>query len=192
MPRFPISKAMLLIALVAGNFATIRFLDPKAEVPGIFTLLLTGLLPLVDAQIIGLYLIARRYRFVVKKRTSGGNGLGVFVFSLFNAFALIFLFALCFVAPDQVAPGLDYVFGPFGALFRSMGYQERDFEAPYFQFFVIPLFAAMLLSGPSLLLSLMIGWFTNRFELLITPRATQIDGESQYHRRPHRPTGDSP
>jgi hypothetical protein len=181
MPRFSIFKAMLLVALVAGNFAAVRSLDPKAEVPGILTLLMTGLLPLVDAQIIGLYLIARRYRFVVKKRTPNGNGLGVVVFSLFNAFALIFLFALCFAAPDQLAVGLDYVFGPFGALFRSMGYEGRDFEAPYFQFFVIPLIAAMLLSGPALLLGLTIGRFTNGFELLVTLRAptTQIDGESQ-------------
>ena len=37
--------------------------------------------------------------------------MGVFAFSIFNAFALTFLFILCFLAPVLLAVGLDYFFG---------------------------------------------------------------------------------
>ena len=96
--------------------------------------------------------------------------MGVFVFSIFNAFALTILFILCFVAPDLLGVGLDYLFAPVGAWLLSMGYQTKDFDAPYFQFFVIPLIAATLLSGPALLLGLMVGWLTNSFEMVVTVR----------------------
>jgi hypothetical protein len=170
MHRISISKAMLVIAVVAANFAALRALDPQPVIPGILTLLLAGLLPLVNAQIIGLYLIVRRYRFRLNRRAPNGYGVGVFVFSIFNAFALTFLFILCLLAPDQLGVGLDYLFAPVGALLLSMGYQPKEFNAPYFQFFVIPLIAAALLSGPALLLGYMVGWLTNRFEMVITLR----------------------
>src|SRR5207248_284734 len=126
-----------------------RYLDPRAVVPGILTLLLAGLLPLVNAQIIGLYLIVRRYRFALKRRAQNGYGVGVFVFLIFNALALSVLFALCFVAPELLGVGLDYLFAPLGAWLLSIGYQPKDFEAPHFQFLVIPLIAAIVLSGPA-------------------------------------------
>ena len=66
--------------------------------------------------------------------------------------------------------GLDYLFAPVGAWLLSIGYQPKDFDAPHFQFFVIPLIAAILLSGPRLLLGLMIGWLTNSFEMVVTLR----------------------
>ena len=80
------------------------------------------------------------------------------------------LFVLCFVAPELLAVGLDYLFAPVGACFLSMGYRSQDFDAPHFQFFVIPLIAATLLSGLALLLGFMIGWLTNRFEMVVTVR----------------------
>lgn len=92
MHRISISTAMMVIAAVAGNFAALRYLDPQPVIPGILTLLLAGLLPLVNAQFIG------------------------------------------------------------------------------FQFFVLPLISASLLSAPALLLGLMIGWLTNRFEMALTRR----------------------
>lgn len=159
MHRISISKAMLVIAVVAGNLAALRSLNPQPVIPGILTLLLAGLLPLVNAQIIGLYLIVRRYRFALRRRARNGYGVGVFVFSIFNAFALTILVILCFAAPDQLGVSLDYLFSPLGTWLHSTGYRPKDFEAPYFQFFVFPLIAATLLSGPALLLGLMIGWF---------------------------------
>jgi hypothetical protein len=168
MHRISISKAMLVIAFVAGNFAALRYLDPRAVVPGILTLLLAGLLPLVNAQIIALYVIVRRYRFVLERRAGQGYGVGAFAFSIFNAFVLTVLFVLCFVAPELLGVGLDYLFAPIGAWLLSIGYQPKDFDAPHFQFFVIPLIAATLLSGPALFVGLMIGWLTNSFEMVIS------------------------
>jgi hypothetical protein len=170
MHRISISKAMLVIALVAGNLAALRILDPQPVIPGILTLLLAGLLPLVNAQIIGIYFIVSRYRFALKRRKGDGYGAGVFAFSIFNAFALTVLFVLCFVAPDLLAVGLDYFFAPMGAWLLSIGYQPKDFDAPHFQFLVIPLLAAIVLSGPALLLGLVVGWLTNGFEMVITRR----------------------
>ena len=59
MHRISISKAMLVIALVAGNFAALRYLNPRAVVAGMLTLLLAGLLPLANDQIIALYVMVR-------------------------------------------------------------------------------------------------------------------------------------
>ncbi len=173
MHRMSISKTMLLIAIVAGNFAALRFLNPRAVVPGILTLLLAGLLPLVNAQIICLYLIVRRYRFALRRRARNGYGVGVLVFSIFNAFALTFLLILCFAAPEHLAVGLDYFFG-LGIWLLSVDYQPKDFDAPHFQFFVMPLIAATYLSGPSLLLGFVIGWLSNSFELVVTPRQRPV------------------
>ena len=131
MHRISISKAMLVIALVAGNFAALRYLDPRAVVPGILTLLLAGLLPLVKMQIIALYVIVRRYRFTLRS-AGNGYGVGVFAFSIFNALRLAALFVLCFVAPGLLGVGLDYLFAPFGAWFLSIGYQPKDFDARIF------------------------------------------------------------
>src|SRR5262249_54954942 len=127
MRSFSISRAMLAIALIAGNFAAVRALNPKPVVPGILPLMLAGLLPLVDAQIIGLYVIARRYRFALRRRTGTGYGVGVLVFSVFNAASLILLIAACMIAPEDFAWHLDFLFDPIGKWFRSLGYTPQNF-----------------------------------------------------------------
>jgi hypothetical protein len=74
MPRFSISVAMAVIALAAANCAAIRvaairvvFLDQGGL--DYNHVLLLGLWPLVNAQIIGLYLLATRYRISLQRRT---------------------------------------------------------------------------------------------------------------------------
>jgi hypothetical protein len=179
MPRFSIFKAMLVIALIAGNFAAVRALNPMPISPGILPLLLTGLVPLVDAQIIGLYVIARRYRFALRHRTGTGHGVGVFVFVIFNALALIILLAACVVAPEGVADQAGIFLDPFGRWLRSLGYGPSDFEAPFFQFFVIPSYVAAVLSGPPLLLGSIFGRLVNGYELVIARRLGQESAPSQ-------------
>ena len=64
MPRFSISVAMAVVALAVANCAALRvaYLDDS----GVF---LIGLLPLLDAQIIGLYyLMASRYGISLRRR----------------------------------------------------------------------------------------------------------------------------
>jgi hypothetical protein len=171
MRSFSISRAMLVIALIAGNFAAVRALNPKPTVPGILPLLLAGLLPLADAQIIGLYVIARRYRFTLRRRTGIGYGAGVLAFSVFNAVSLILLIAACVIAPEDIARPLDFLFGPIGKWLRSLGYTPQDFDAPRFTFFVIPSIVAAAMSGPPMVLGLLLGRWANRYELVIRRRS---------------------
>jgi hypothetical protein len=170
MRGFSISKAMLVIALIAENFAAVRALNPEPIAPGVLPLLLTGLLPLVDAQIIGLYLIVRRYRFALRRRTGTGFGAGVLAFSVFNATSLILLIAACVNAPERFARNLDFFLDPIGQWFRSVGYTQQDFEAPRFRLLVGPLFIGAAMSGPPVILGLLLGWLANRYELVIDRR----------------------
>jgi hypothetical protein len=164
---------MLVIAFIAGNFAAVRALNPGPVATGILPLLLTGLLPLVDAQIIGLYVIARRYRFALRRRTGTGYGVGVLAFSVLNAASLIVLIAACVAAPASLERYLVTLLEPIGQWFRSLGYTPEDFEAPQFRFIVGPLFLGAAISGPPMVLGLLLGRWANRYELVIRRRSDE-------------------
>src|ERR1700733_14225977 len=85
MPRFSISVALAVIALAAANCAALRiaYLDDS----GVF---LIGLLPLLNAQIIGLYyLIASRYRISLRRRRRREQVGFAPIFVAVNALALL-------------------------------------------------------------------------------------------------------
>ena len=66
MPRFSISIVMAVVALAAANCAVIRAVFPGDRVWDGFGIVVVGLLPLLDAQVIGLYLLASRYRISLR------------------------------------------------------------------------------------------------------------------------------
>ena len=101
--RFSIAKAMVVIALVAANCAAVRACfaeDGEEQFP---RRLLGGLLPLANAQIIWLYLVARRYRISLRWRAHNWRGRCVVVFGMLNALAIVLLTAACILAPLPVA-----------------------------------------------------------------------------------------
>jgi hypothetical protein len=129
------------------------------------------LLPLVDAQIVGLYVIARRYRFALRRRSGTGYSASIFAFSVFNAASLILLIAVCLISADDFGRNLGFFLYPIGEGFRSLGYTQQDFEAPHFQYLVTPLIIGATISGPPLALGLILARLANRYELLVVRRS---------------------
>ena len=170
MRRISILEAMLIVVFVAAHLAVLRILISTLDGPGFLLALLVGLLPLAEAQLIGLYLTAKRYRLTLKRRNDSSRGINVIAFSAFNAIALILLGVAGFADPQKVGRQSRVLFDPVSNWFRWLGYTHEDFAAPYFRLFVSPLILGTMMSGPPLLLSLAFGWLVGRYELVVTRR----------------------
>jgi hypothetical protein len=178
MRRFSISKAMLLIGLVAANFGAVRaLLNPDGDGLGNIRFVLTGLLPLFDALIIALYLFVGCSRIVVRRRAEAGHGLGVFSFIAVTAVTLTILVAICLVWPTTTEDAVN-AYGDFlenselivtWAIAAGYAYDGR--ESALFVFLFRPFLLAIPLSGPPLLFGLALGWLANRYEVVITRRS---------------------
>jgi hypothetical protein len=169
MQRVSISKAMLIVALVAAHLAAPRLLiSAFGGRGGNLLLLLVGLLPLVEAHLIGLYLTARRYRLTLKRRDHPSRGMSLVAFCTFNAIALILLIVTGLAAAahawDKIIDGCLAIVRLIRDGFHWLGYTHEDFAA------VAVLIWGAMMSGPPLLLSLTFGWLFGRYELVITRR----------------------
>lgn len=108
MPRFSIFHAMAVVGLVAANCAAIRAVMPGKGGWDGFNVIVVGLLPLLDAQIIGLYLVASRYAISLRRRTRQER-IGVApAFIAANAPAFLATLTACVFAPAGVMPYLEF------------------------------------------------------------------------------------
>jgi hypothetical protein len=169
MPRFSIFMAMAAVALVAANLAVIRAVVPVSEVS--WPLFLVGLLPLLDAQIIGVYcLIVPRYRIWLRRRAPQERIGFAPTFAAVNALALLIAIATCVMAADAVMACLEYVGEALVPFVESMHLGQEFENLPIVQFVALPLFLGAILSGPPLLVTLTISWVSSRYKLVIVPR----------------------
>ena len=171
MPRFSISIAMAVVALAAANCAVVRAVFPEGRVFDGFGIVVIGLLPLLDAQIIGLYLLASRYRISLRRRAPLEHGGAAPAFAAANALALVAVVTACAAAPAGVMPYLEYVLAPVDACLRSVGLEKVLYDSPWFRSFAIPTLVGAALSGPPLLLAFMLSWIWRRYMVVITPRS---------------------
>jgi hypothetical protein len=169
MPRFSISTAMSVVALAAANCAVIRAVFPGGRVWDGFGIVVVGLLPLLDAQVIGLYLLASRYRIALRRRAPQEHGGAAPAFAAANALALVAVATACAAAPAGVMPYLENVLAPVDACLRSVGLEKVLYDSPFFRSFAIPALVGAALSGPPLLLPLMLSWIWRRYTVVITP-----------------------
>jgi hypothetical protein len=169
MRRFSISKAMLVVALVAGDFAAIRALDPLAA-GGDLAIVLVGILPLANIQVVGFWWIARRYRMSLRRRMAG-NSSGIIAFLAFTGLSLGILLAVCCIGAEGISKWLAMALNPVGTWLISLGYWSRGIDSPSFRLIVVPCLAGAILSGPPLLLGLAFGWLAGRYELVISRRS---------------------
>jgi hypothetical protein len=170
MPRFSIAVAMAVVALAAANFAAIRAMFPDHGGLDYYRVFLLGLWPLVNAQIIGLYLLATRYRISLQRRTPHAWVSLVPVFAVANALALFATIAVCVMAPDAVMAYLEYVLKPVEFFFLSLGFQPADQEHPIIRL-ALPLLVGAALSGPPSLLALIFSWVSSWYRFVVVPRA---------------------
>jgi hypothetical protein len=171
MPRFSISLAMALVALAAANCAAIRAAVPLAETTDSSGIFLLGMLPLLNAQIIGLYYwIASRYRISLRRRTPQERVGFAPVFAAVNALTILALIAACYFAPDALMEYLQYMSVPLEQFFESLGFQPADYENPLFRFVAWPLLLGAVMSGPPLVFASMASGLSSRYKLVIVSR----------------------
>jgi hypothetical protein len=161
---------MAVVALVAIDFAAIRAVIPgqgRWERVGIF---LIGLLPLANALTIAIFLLALRYVSPLRRRSLQAR-VGIMPgFAVASALALFVWITTCVFAPDGVMQYLQIVLLPIDSLFRSLGFQDRDYSSEFFQFFPVPLLVGATMSGPTLVLALLLGWLSSRYRFMIRSR----------------------
>jgi hypothetical protein len=168
--RFSIFKAMAVVALAAVNFAAIRAVLPGRghwEPNGIF---LVGLLPLANAPIIAILLLALRYHSSLRRRPLEERVGMMPAFAVASALTLIVWITACVFAPEGVLQYLQFVLVRVDGFIRSLGFQDRDYSSEFFQFIPLPLLVGATMSGPPLVLALILGWFSSRYRVVITPR----------------------
>jgi hypothetical protein len=166
--RFSIAKVMALIALIAANCTAVRACYSHNDIKPVRGILVGGLLPLVNAQIICLFVLARRYRISLRRRTQNCHRKFAFVFATLNALMLLSLTAACVLAPLPAADIVELVLTPLEPWFNSLARQKS--LSWLTQFVVLPLLVAVVLSGPPLLLTLVISWLSSHFEWIIVDR----------------------
>jgi hypothetical protein len=183
MSRFSISKVMAVIALAAANCAAFRELFPFVNGGNITGILFMGLLPLANAQIVGLYLLFSRYRICYRRRTREERTGIAPTFVAVNTLVLLASVTACLVFTSELIDFLEFSLHPLQAFFLSLGRKQTDFEAQIFEA-MIPIYLCVVLSGPPLLVVLIVCWLRSRYKFVITPRYDPASG-------PNRANGDS-
>jgi hypothetical protein len=169
MPRFSISVAMAVVALAAANCAALRvaYLDDS----GVF---LIGLLPLLNAQIIGLYyMIASGYRISLRRRRRREQVGFSPIFVAVNALALLVSITVCVLAPAVMIAYLGYVLGSLEP-FLALGLQPALYVSLLFREVVGLLLVGALMSGPPLVLGSIFSWVSSRYKLVVVSRPRPV------------------
>jgi hypothetical protein len=175
MARFSILMAMAVVALVAANLGLARAVVPDVgTINNITWLFVVGLLPLVDAQIIGVYcLIAPRYRIWLRRRAPE-EWIGFApIFTVLNGLALAIAIGICVMASDAAIGYLQYVGEPIGAFLESLPLEREIWHHPIVRFVESSLVGAVM-SGPPLIFALTMSWLSRRYKLVIVPRPRPV------------------
>jgi hypothetical protein len=161
---------MAVVAIIAINCAVIRFLLPGQATLQVSEICLAGLLPLANAALIAVYLLALRYRISLRRR-SHRERIGMLPgFAIASSLALIVMIAVRVFAEEEVLQYLQFILRPVDVFLRSMGVSDRDYDGAVFRFVPMPLLLGASLSGPALLIALAVGWVSNRYRVMITQR----------------------
>jgi hypothetical protein len=166
--RFSIAKVMAVIALIAANSAVLRACYSEIGRDSVRSFLLGGLLPLVNAQIVCLFVLARRYRISLRRRTPNRYRSFAFVFAILNAVAILFLTTVRVLAPLPAADLIQFALHPLEPWFNSL--PQQNSRSWLTQFVVVTLLVAVALSGPPLLVTLVISWLSSRYEWVVVDR----------------------
>ncbi len=159
---FRISFLLWLVALVAVNLTVFRYseaiidLSPKFAGP-------IGLMPLFDLFAVSLYLaLTRRFRFALVRRPVRKNIADSA--AMVSGAILVLGTASCLLFHEVVLQLLDVLYTP---LDQWIGVSSSSSETPGF---LIGALLGMLMSGPPILLTFVLGYIHSRFRFEITRR----------------------
>ncbi len=159
---FRISLLLWLIALAALNLTLLKYSESVIEVSPKFAGLI-GLMPLFDLFILSVYLaVTKRFRFTLVRRTAPKN---LADSAAMVSGAILVLGAMsCLLFPEVALLTADLLFSP---LDQWTGATQ---SSPETRGFLIGALLGMVLSGPAIALTIVLGFIHTWFRLEITRR----------------------
>jgi hypothetical protein len=159
---FRISLLFWLIALAALNLTLLKYSERVIELSPKFAGLI-GLMPLFDLFALSLYLaLTRRFRFALVRRRVRGSFVGAVASGAILALGTL----ACLLVPEVVLQMLDV---PYTSIDHWIGVSSSSRET---RGFLIGALLGMLMSGPPIFLTFVLGYFHSRFRLEIMRRET--------------------
>jgi hypothetical protein len=162
-PMFRISHLLWLIALAALNLTLLRYSEAVIDLSPKFAGLI-GLTPLFDLFALSLYLaLTRRFRFALVRRTVRKNIADSA--AMVSGAILVLGTALCLLFHEVVLQLIELLFSPFNLWVKV---SESSLET---RGFLIGGLLGLLMSGPPIFFTIVLGYIHSRFRLEITRRA---------------------
>ena len=159
---FRISLLLWLVALAALNLAVLRYSEAVIDLSPKFAGII-GLMPLFDLFVLSLYLaLTTRFRFALVRRTVRKNIIDSA--AMVSGAILALGTASCLLFHEVV---LELIQLPFSRLDHWIKVSE---SSPETRGFVIGAFLGLLMSGPPILVTFVLGFLHGRFKLEITRR----------------------
>ena len=158
--RISIAGILWLTALVAVNFAVLRYFEhlSKFDDP---IILLIGLMPLFDGFLISLYAAAtRRYHFSIKRRESRGSFAEAFALTAATMLAVSTL--LFITATHPIVELLDDLYS------SSRGWLPGFAQQPDGVSLAVAL--CLIISGPLLVIATIFAFVMSPYKLVVTRR----------------------
>jgi hypothetical protein len=156
---------MAVVALVAANLAALRALEPPSSAPGLF---LVGLLPLIDAQLIGVYCLVSRQRISPRNGASQDVITAAATFAAVNLLVLCIAIAICAIAQGAVMAYLRRI----DMQVSSTQTWSLIAKQPLGQVVALSLVLGTVISAPPLILSVATSWLLVRCRVIIVRRHT--------------------
>ena len=161
---FRISLLLWLIALAALNLTLLKYSEAVIDLSPKFAGLI-GLMPLFDLFALSLYLaLTRRFRFALVRRRVRKNM--VDSAAMVSGAILVLGTTSCLLFPEVVLQLIEPLFLPFDQWIKVSG------SSPETRGFLIGTLLVMLISGPLILLTFVLGYIHSRYRLEITRRET--------------------
>jgi hypothetical protein len=161
---FRISLLLWLVALAALNLTLLRYSEAVINLSPKFAGLI-GLMPLFDLFALSLYLaLARRFRLALIRRTVRKNI--VDSAAMVSGAILVLGMTSCLLFPEIVLQVVELLLSPFEQWIKVSE------SSPETRSFLIGTLLVMVISGPLIFLTLILGYIHSRFRLEITRRET--------------------
>jgi hypothetical protein len=159
---FRISLLLWLIAFAALNLTLLKYSEAVIDLSPKFAGLI-GLMPLFDLFALSLYLaLTRRFRFGLVRRAMRKKMVDSAV--MVSGAILVLGMTSCLLFPEVVLQLLALLFSPFD---RWIKVSETS---PETRGFLIGTLLVMVISGPLILLTFVLGYIHSRYRLEITRR----------------------
>jgi hypothetical protein len=179
MRRPSIADLMILIALLAANFAILRFLLSASRGGQNWHYQLpAGFVPLADSFLLAVFLLLRRNRVSLRQRPKHEPGCFAVPFISTVALFLALVILSVFYAYESFVLLLRVVSDPAYPMFKSLTGVEVDMDTSVDRYVIGPIFLGVTLSAPPLIIALAVAAVWSRFKVVVTPRAEDSSAAS--------------